>query len=252
MTLPEFTDEELKKLDPKLVKFLKNKELWERWDQVISPTNKLEWEFFEEQAKKDNYFQEGADEVEEQWKKFQGAWRAPDGYATWLGGTKYADDYFKNHGLEFIEQISETDRKHLKDLLVKNWGVGEQEFARRIRDSNLFSDGRARRIYREERTNTVEAGARAFALNYGAKFKAWMGNHAGACQTCQSMNGQIRPINEPFSNGSMTAKGHLGCRCPTMYFLEDSTDGVKKIVEKIPVYWEKNDAGRQQKKRAEE
>lgn len=218
--LPEFTPEELEMLEkdrPDLLAFLQDKSLWQEWDKVIVPANNMLWDYFEESIGIPA-FMSGAADSSEQWKKFEGAWKPPEGYESWTGGTKYADAWFKTRGAEFVKQISDTDREKLKGLLIKHWGVGEREFAKKIKDEYLFSPARAKAIYRTETHMTHEAGGFSFALDSGAETKMWLGNQPGACKICRGLNGEIRPIGEPFSNGSMVAHDHPGCRDTTLYY----------------------------------
>jgi hypothetical protein len=219
--IPDLTPEELATFDPDLIAFLQDQTLWQEWDRVIVPQNKLLWSYFTEALGRPA-FMSGVKRVaeSEEWQKFEGAWRAPDGYKSWLGGTKYADEWFKDRGTEFVKQVSDTDRKRLKNLLVKHWGVGEKKFARLIKDEYLFSPARARAIYHEETTNTHEAGSYMFAYKNGGKWKRWMAGQLNACPICQKLNGQTRPIEQPFSTGYMWAHAHIGDRCTTVYFVE--------------------------------
>jgi hypothetical protein len=88
--LPTFTPEELKMLDPDLLAFLQDPSLWREWDKVITPANGLLWDYFQESIGIPA-FSAGAQDASEEYKKFEGAWRPPEGYDSWTGGTKYAD-----------------------------------------------------------------------------------------------------------------------------------------------------------------
>lgn len=224
--LPEFTPEELEMLRkdrPDLLAILEDPSFWKKWDKVIKPANGLLWEYFEESIGIPA-FNAGAEDASEQWKKFEGAFRPPKGYETWTGASKYSDAWFRERGAEFVTNISDTDRQKLKGLLIEHWGLGERQFAQKIKEEYLFSAERAKTIYRTEVHMTHEAGGLAFAADAGATTKVWLGNQLNPCSKCSGYNGEKRLIGEAFSNGAMVAHAHPRCRCTTIYLYE-GTEG---------------------------
>ena len=181
--LPEFSPEELEMLRkdrPDLLAILEDPGTWKKWDQVIKPANGLLWDYFEESIGRPS-FEAGAEDASLQWKKFEGAFRPPDDYESWTRATKYSDAWFKERGAEFVTNISETDRQRLKGLLIEHWGLGEKEFAKKIKEEYLFSPVRAKAIYRTEVHIAHESGGLAFATDAGAEIKLWLGNQLNPC-----------------------------------------------------------------------
>jgi SPP1 gp7 family putative phage head morphogenesis protein len=133
-----------------------------------------------------------------------------------------AKGYFLNHGTEFVKELTDTDLNHLKADIIANWGVGEKEFARRVRDSYLCSDARLMSIYRTEVHIAATEATRSAAAQAGMKRKRWMSvgdgvNDGRVCPFCMDMNGEEVPIDQPYSNGSMTAHAHPSCRCVDIF-----------------------------------
>lgn len=197
-----------------------NPELWAELERVLELSNGLLWDYFKESVGA-AAFTLGVEDLKNESLRYEGLFRPPAGYETLLKTTKYAEEYFNKHGVEFVKRLTDTDKRKLKRLLEKYWGVGEDEFARRIKNEYLFSSERAKRIYRTETHLAHEAGAYAFASQNGAKFKMWLGNQQNACRTCSKLNGEIQPVDKPFSFGTMYAHAHPRCRCTTLYFVKN-------------------------------
>jgi len=196
-------------------------DLWSELERALELSNGLLWDYFRESLGQAAFLL-GVQDLSnaELYQKYKGLFVPPAGYDTLLKTTRYAEEYFNKHGLEFVRRLTETDKRKLRRLLEKNWGVGEEEFARRIKDTYLFSSERAKRIYRTETHLAHEAGSYAFASQNGARFKMWLGNQQNACPTCSRLNGEIVPVDKPFSFGTMYAHAHPRCRCTTLYFVK--------------------------------
>jgi hypothetical protein len=136
----------------------------------------------------------------------------------WTAGPDYAKRWFAERGAQFVTQVSDTDRQHIRQLLKDNWSVGERQFAKNIAGDYLLSKERAMLIYRSEAHETHEAGAYANAFYNGGKFKVWISNGTNACEKCSGMNGQVRPIEQPFDDGNLYPHKHPRCGC-TCYYL---------------------------------
>lgn len=195
--------------------------LWAELEHVLELSNGLIWDYFKETIGQAAFLL-GVQDLSnaELYQKYEGLFVPPAGYDTLLKTTKYAEGYFQKRGLEFVKQLTETDKQKLKRLLEKNWGVGEAEFSRRIKGTYLFSPERAKRIYRTETHLAHEAGAHMFAAQNGARYKMWLGNQSNACPTCSRLHGEIVPVDQPFSLGTMYAHAHPRCRCTTLYFVK--------------------------------
>ena len=129
-------------------------------------------------------------------------------------------EYYISHGRDLIEQLTETDLGHIRDLLEKNWGKGEKAFARQAEASQLASPARLKTIYRTEIHYSNEYAGLRQALDAGIKTRSWlaMGDErtCDICSALESENQKI-PISKPFSNGEMTAHAHPSCRCRAVY-----------------------------------
>ena len=121
----------------------------------------------------------------------------------------------------FAEQLTDTDLAQIRDLIEKNWGKGEKAFARDAEASGLASPARLKLIYRNEIHESNEYAGLHQALDAEMETHSWvtMGDER-TCEICLEYEAENQnvPINEPFTNGEMIAKGHpVGCRCRTLY-----------------------------------
>lgn len=129
--------------------------------------------------------------------------------------------YFDERGLQFVKDLTDTDLTQLKSLIRENWNAGEEQFVRNIEDSPIADEARLKNIYRTETHVAHSAGAYQFAHESGAQFKQWLtAIDERTCELCADMDGQVRPIDQPYDNGQMYAEGHPGCRCTDLYFIE--------------------------------
>jgi len=128
--------------------------------------------------------------------------------------------YFLEHGLQFVTNMTEVDIAHLKNLIRENWGKNEREFKKNIEASKICAPSRLALIHRTEIHASHEGGAFRFALDNGAQWKQW---HAtGDKRTREAhmlLNGQVRPITQPFNNSEMVPSSP-NCRCWLEYFTE--------------------------------
>lgn len=216
--LPELTENELESLDPELLGYLQDKQLWSKIDQKNEETNKSLWKYFV-QALGILAFFGGV-------RRVAGDWKKPELAESWTTGNQYATQWFKERGGQFITQVTDADRQKIKTLLVQNWGKGQVKFAKAAVESGLMSKERAKLIYTSETHETNEAGGFMFAWNHNGKFKRWNGN-PGACPHCGPNIGQVRPIDQPFDSGLMFAHKHPGCMCYTTYHTDSPVEADK-------------------------
>jgi SPP1 gp7 family putative phage head morphogenesis protein len=129
-----------------------------------------------------------------------------------------AKSYFENRGLEFINDLTETDMTRLRAALASGKGLGEKKFAKIYAKDFSFSPERLKLIY----TNEVHIGNRVAqtdaAMKAGKSTKTWiaLGDEV-TCPICGKMNGQTVSINSSYSNGEMVAHAHPRCRCIDIY-----------------------------------
>jgi len=203
-------DEEL---DPELAELLQDESFWNALQEsAIEPSNKGLWAYFAGSIG----FLAWAHGAMRSSKQMTGS---TDQARKWVTSTDHANRWFKERGAQFVKDVSETDRNHIRKLLVDNWGVGERQFARNIADDYLLSKERAMLIYRSETHETNESGAYANAFYNGGKFKVWIVNSLNACNECLKVNGEVRPIEQPFSNGFMLAHSHPRCGCNSAFYI---------------------------------
>lgn len=195
-------------LDPGLSSLLKDETLWQDLQKkAIEPANKSLWQYFMATIGAVAWAT-GASRTSKQMTESTAQ------AEKWTAGPDYAKKYFQERGAQFVTQVSDTDRQHIRQLLKDNWGKGERQFAKDIAGDYLLSKERAMLIYRSEAHECHEAGAYANAFYNGGKFKVWISNGKNACDRCSIMNGQVRPIEQPFDDGNLYAHKHPRCMLP--------------------------------------
>lgn len=129
-----------------------------------------------------------------------------------------AKAYFVQHGLQFVTEMTETDKNRLYADLLSDFGVGEKAFARKYKNSYSFSKDRLKTIYRTEVHISQRSAQMAGAVEAGMGHKTWLATGDEAmCPICSQLKGEVRPINLPYSNGEMVAHAHPRCRCVDIF-----------------------------------
>lgn len=214
---PAPLSEKDEELDPGLSSLLKDESLWQDLQKkAIEPANKSLWQYFVGTIGAVAWAT-GASRTSKQMTESTAQ------AEKWTAGPDYAKKYFQERGAQFVTQVSDTDRQHIRQLLKDNWGVGERQFAKNIAGDYLLSKERAMLIYRSEAHECHEAGAYANAFYNGGKFKVWISNGKNACDRCSIMNGQVRPIEQPFDNGVMYPHLHPRDQCTCYYLTQAPT-----------------------------
>ena len=150
-----------------------------------------------------------------------------------------AEDYFENHGLELVKDLTETDLKTLKTQMCKNWGVGEDAFERIVRDDFIMAPYRIKHIYRTEHHRAQNAGVLNVSKRIGRRYKQWICLvDERACEICGSMSDKVVPIDKPFKfvnkDGEVVEcdipnDSHPNCRCAMITLTEeDLTDDMRQ------------------------
>jgi SPP1 gp7 family putative phage head morphogenesis protein len=133
-------------------------------------------------------------------------------------GTSRAKQYFTDHGLEFVKELTETDMAILRDAILDNWGIGEKKFAKLL-SGKLEGPNRAETIYRTEIHRANETAAKQVAEEAGAGWWVWVATMDQRTRdTHAEVHGEIQPFGEPFSNGSEPAL-EINCRCRALSFM---------------------------------
>ena len=141
----------------------------------------------------------------------------------------FAQKYFAEHGLELCKSLTKTDLNNIKQDLINNWGKGPDAFSKAFQDSYPVSKARLENIYRSERHLAEYNGVLERAKIADHKYKQWRAvGDERSCDLCMSHDMETVPINEPFSNGEMTATGHPQCRCSMVTYSDEDYDEMKE------------------------
>jgi len=131
--------------------------------------------------------------------------------------------YYDEHGLEFVKQMTQTDKNKLKSFIWANAGNNERPFAKLVlKEPNLryitdLNEVRLRNIKRTEIHRCTSYGSWKFAEYNDFKKKEWRtaGDHR-VRPSHRAINGETAPISDAFSNGYMFPQ-EIGCRCFLIY-----------------------------------
>ncbi|HPY76167.1 MAG TPA: phage minor head protein, partial [Planctomycetota bacterium] len=141
----------------------------------------------------------------------------------------FAQKYFAEHGLELCKSLTKTDLNNIKQDLINNWGKGPDAFSKAFQDSYPVSKARLENIYRSERHIAEYHGVLERAKIADHKYKQWRAvGDERSCDLCMSHDMETVPINEPFSNGEMTATGHPQCRCSMVTYSDEDYNEMKE------------------------
>lgn len=141
----------------------------------------------------------------------------------------FAQKYFAEHGLELCKSLTKTDLNNIKQDLINNWGKGPDAFSKAFQDSYPVSKARLENIYRSERHLAEYNGVLERAKIADHKYKQWRAvGDERSCDLCMSHDMETVPIEEPFSNGEMTATGHPQCRCSMVTYSDEDYNEMKE------------------------
>jgi len=130
----------------------------------------------------------------------------------------------REHAAEQVAHITDTTRDQIKRIIINGFdnGLSNAEIADSIKElSEINSIGRARRIADTEVHNSISFGNHQAQADAGVKKKKWLTAGDEAVRSSHSrINGEIKKINEKFSNGLMhpgdpngPASETVWCRC---------------------------------------
>ena len=143
-----------------------------------------------------------------------------------------ANQYFKDHGMVFVRQVTASDKTLLRRAIEANPGMNERPFERMLRGQYMCSPARVRLIKRTE-THTASNTAGFYqAERADARWKVWRatGGSMGDGRTRLShreMHGEIAPRDRPYSNGLMFPC-EPNCRCHSNYYFDKDIGAVAK------------------------
>jgi SPP1 gp7 family putative phage head morphogenesis protein len=144
------------------------------------------------------------------------------------------DEMFKwidSRGAEQVKRINDTTKEAIRNTLSSGIAGGENIPELRGRVEQVFTDAsgyRAEMIARTETHNTVSNGSFLTYGQAGVEKKEYLATMDDRVRDSHAaMDGEIRPINEPFSNGLMfpgdpsgPAEEVINCRCTLLPVVE--------------------------------
>lgn len=159
-----------------------------------------------------------------------------DGAGNHKTATERSQEYFQDHGLELVKDLTDNDIVEMHQALKENWGIGADEFVRVMRESSRAGDVQLERIYRTETHNAALHGHRSAALEHGQKTRSWTAiGDERQCPECAQLEAENQnvPVDEPYTNGLYVANAHPDCRCIDHYDVEDiekygTSEGVRR------------------------
>ena len=156
---------------------------------------------------------------------------------------EYAREYINERGMQFVTQMTDTDKAQLREIFLDNWG-SPKKIAQKIDESYNVSKDRLARIYRTEMGMAKKTGKFLDAQDANMEVRDWtpIGDER-TCEVCMELAAQNQgvPMDEPYTTGEMVAVGHPGgCRCidvfrkirdPPAYTPEDYEEEIEDIEE---------------------
>ena len=144
----------------------------------------------------------------------------PEKYPAPKSAKDHADEYIAKHGGELIKNMSRSDQKKLVGFIWANASRNERPLAREIKNQphiqSILDTGKHRTatIIRTERHRAINYGATAHARDCGAKTKTRQEKQDMRTRpTHRALRGEVRPIDEPYSNGEDYPGQHsVNCR----------------------------------------
>ena len=128
-------------------------------------------------------------------------------------GRLYAQAYFLEEGLRFVKQMTDTDLKKARRLILSNWNGRADQLVLDVIDSYLCSTQRLQLILRSEIHKAVQGAVISAAKTENKTMKQRHCMHQNSCLLCIQLDGETVPIDSYFSDGTFDAHTHIGCRC---------------------------------------
>lgn len=125
--------------------------------------------------------------------------------------------YMEKEGFQLVKSLTKTDLNRLIPQIQKHFGLNERTFQRQFAQDYPCSPYRMRTIFRTEKYRALNGGAHMEAKSVGATSKIW--RHSGGPNPRRehvAMSGQVRDVDEPFSNGEQYPQ-MINCRCRVDY-----------------------------------
>ena len=180
-------------------------EVWDGFKGVAEESNKQVWDTVWKDGVQDSYTTAQKD-------------AAQSTGTTYQMNPSQVMDYYRDHGLELVKTLNETDKNTFKDLLEKNFDKPYEEFLNESRGSFAASDSRIKAIWNTERHDAYTNGYQDYVQDYvdetGAELYAtW--HHSGNPNPRPhhiAMHGITVRFGEAFPNGEIIPTG-VNCGC---------------------------------------
>ncbi len=125
----------------------------------------------------------------------------------------YAVEFFEEEGLRFVKQMTDTDLKKLRRIILNNWNGRTEKLVLDIINSYICSPQRLELILRSEIHKAAQMAVIKAAIVDKKTYKQRHCMHQNSCLLCIQSDGETVPIDSYFSDGTYDAHTHIGCRC---------------------------------------
>lgn len=225
---------ELQSLGPEIIKILQDidrtatpLEIWQsisksekkRFMEMATAKNSAVWELVAATWASDAIFSSA--------KSLSASYEVALPAKTTLLLSDYVEDYFTEHGLEFVKNTTKTDVSKLKAWV---WGQSRYADASLLEQPNLnyIVDGgyaRATRIKAIEMHRAAMRGGQGFMGDAGFSVNTWVTRGDSRVRPAHRGNaGVVVEVGKPFPNGEkFPGESSIGCRCHLEYDNDKST-----------------------------
>ena len=151
-------------------------------------------------------------------------------YTQHFGTLQFSEDYLEDYTFTATEKTMQRVDSEINQILTDGYreGWGVKEVRNRIMERyDQFSTWEANRIARTEMHTAHNMGMMNKYQELGVEYKEWRAAHDSRVRTSHIyLDGEIAPLDEPFSNGLMFPGDKSGrieewinCRCSTVPYL---------------------------------
>jgi hypothetical protein len=107
------------------------------------------------------------------------------------------------------------DRGVSADKIIERVGKDTEKYATKLRRSRANTIARTEilRANNEGRLAGFQEATRQGVLSAEHARKSWTVSPMDVCPICVPLDGQLQPLDQPFTNGTMTPPAHPNCRC---------------------------------------